>query len=89
MHTNPGVVEQYKKRELEVIASLPSIRLYSTLSSFQIESLSATIEEKEGRAERLERTVKTAKVRRQSHQLNIVDPIFDCRIIGSPLFKNW
>lgn len=62
MQTNPGVIEQYERRKTEVCSTIFVI-LRRMLIHVQIEKLTKTLHQREKVSERLEREIKSARVR--------------------------
>lgn len=63
MQTNPGVIEQYERRQADVCPS-PFVILRRVLSVAQIAKLTKTLNDREKNSQRLEREIKSARVRK-------------------------
>ena len=62
MQTNPGVIEQYERRQAEV-CSTSVVILRRILTRVQIAKLTKTLNERENAKQRLEGGIKSARVR--------------------------
>jgi hypothetical protein len=62
LNTNPGVVEQYEKRKRDVSDLLLVFR-FSSIYVPQIEQLEKTLEDRQRKADKVERNIKNARVR--------------------------